>query len=258
MSARLFILTLAALSNVAVLASALAAADSSAPSSAAVVTAPLHQAAGAPAVAYSQENLVNDLTEQLTERYRVNGELQIELIRPWAPQRPSAEPVSLTLVEAPGTLSSTLLVRFRLQAGTQILTETSVLVRAQLMRDVWVTRGPVERATPFDPAQFDIRRMDTLREHDVVTTADTSGELTLARSVPAGRLLTWHDLSRKALVRKGQVIEVCAIDGALTVTMKALAMENGTAGETVRLRNLESKKEFTALVVSDSRAEVRL
>jgi flagella basal body P-ring formation protein FlgA len=35
-------------------------------------------------------------------------------------------------------------------------------------------------------------------------------------------------------------------------------MENGTAGEMVRVRNLESKKEFTAQVVADSRALVRL
>jgi flagella basal body P-ring formation protein FlgA len=34
-------------------------------------------------------------------------------------------------------------------------------------------------------------------------------------------------------------------------------MENGAAGETVRVRNLDSKKEFNALVVADSRVQVR-
>ena len=64
-------------------------------------------------------------------------------------------------------------------------------------------------------------------------------------------------LSRRALVRKGEVIDVTATDGALSITMKALAMENGSAGETVRVRNIESKKEFPVLVVADARAQVR-
>lgn len=257
MSPRLFIYTLATAANAALLVSGLLAADAPLSGGTNVSGLPL-RAADASSYTYSQENLLNDLTQQLTERYRANGELQVDLLRAWTPPRPTAEPLSLIVLETPGTLASTLLVRFRLQAGAQSVTETSLLVRVQLMKDVWVSRGPVDRAAAFDSAQFDIRRVDTLREREAVPTSDTNSELTFARAVPAGRVLTWRDLSRRALVRKGQVIEVCAVDGILTVSMKALAMENGTAGETVRVRNLESKKEFTALVVSESRAQVRL
>lgn len=206
---------------------------------------------------YTQENLAADLAQQLTERYRVNGELQVDLLRAWSPPR-ATEPLSLVVLDAPPALASTLLVHFRLQAGTQSVAETSLLVRVQLMREVWCARGPVERGITFDPAQFDTRRVDTLRERDTVAATETTAEMTLVRSVPAGRVLTWHDLARRPLVRKGQVIEVNAVSGTLTVSMKGLAMENGTAGETVRVRNMESKKEFSALVVADSRAEVRL
>jgi flagella basal body P-ring formation protein FlgA len=70
-------------------------------------------------------------------------------------------------------------------------------------------------------------------------------------------LLAWRDLTRRSLIRKGQIVEVAAIDGTLTITTKALAMENGAAGDTVKLRNLESKKDFSALVVAEARAQVR-
>jgi flagella basal body P-ring formation protein FlgA len=104
---------------------------------------------------------------------------------------------------------------------------------------------------------MDVRRVDTLREREALCASDSAGELTLLRSIPAGRMLSWRDVARRALVRKGEVIEVAAVDGALSVSMKALAMENGSAGEMVRVRNLESKKEFTAQVVSENRAQVR-
>jgi|GEM_PF-508701 len=217
----------------------------------------LPSAAANPVSNYTQENLLADLAQQLTDRYRVNGELQVDLLRAWSPPR-STEPLSLVVLDAPPVLGPTLLVHFRLQAGSQSVAETSVLVRVQLIREVWCARAPVERGLPFDPAQFDTRRVDTLRERDTVSASETTGDLALVRSVPSGRILTWHDLARRPLVRKGQIIDVCAVSGALTVSIKALAIDNGASGETVRVRNMDSKKEFSALVVAESRAEVRL
>ena len=72
-----------------------------------------------------------------------------------------------------------------------------------------------------------------------------------------GRVLTWRDVARRALVRKGDLVEVAAIDGPLTVTLKALAMQSGAAGEMVTVRNLESKKDITAQVVAENRVQVR-
>lgn len=210
-----------------------------------------------PTFAYTQEDLLADLAQQLTERYRVNGELQVSLLRAWSLPRVS-EALSLIVLDAPPILASTVLVHFRLQAGTRFVAETSLLLRVQLMREVWCVRAPAERGTAFDPAQFDTRRVDTLRERDTISTTEPMGDLTLTRSLPAGRVLSWHDVARRAFVRKGQIIDVRATTGSLTVNMKGLAMENGTVGDTIRVRNIESKKEFPATVVAESRAEVRL
>ena len=214
----------------------------------------------APAAAsftYSRDELLADLSRLLADHYRVDGELQLELLRAWASPAPSRSPLSAQLVEAPSLLTPTVSLRIRLVSTEGELGETAVLLRAQLMRDVWYSRTPLDRGAAFDPSQLDTRRVDTLRERDAVAAADVRAELTYARAVPAGRMLTWRDVSKRALVRKGDVIEVSAVDGMLSVSMKALAMENGSAGETVRVRNLETRKEFSALVVADSRAQVR-
>ncbi|HEU5081271.1 MAG TPA: flagellar basal body P-ring formation chaperone FlgA [Opitutaceae bacterium] len=207
---------------------------------------------------YTPENLLADLTRELSDHYRVNGELQLEFGRAWSPFDASVGPVTLTILDQPAVLSQSLLVRVRFSSGAKVLGETSLFVRAQLFRDVWVVRNSPERGSNFDPTELDTRRVDTLKERETIAVSEPTGDLMFARSIPAGRLLTWHDVSRRALVRKGQVIEISAVDGMLTINMKALAMESGSAGESVRVRNLDTKKEFTAQVIAESRAIVRL
>jgi len=125
------------------------------------------------------------------------------------------------------------------------------------VRDAWVTRLPANRGDGFDPAALDVRRVDFLREHDSLPADLADHDFTFARSVPAGRVLTWRDVARRALVRKGDLIEVAAIEGPLTVTLKALAMQSGAAGDMVTVRNLESKKDITAQVIAENRVQVR-
>jgi flagella basal body P-ring formation protein FlgA len=198
--------------------------------------------------------LLSDVATQLAVHFRTEGELQLETVRPLQlPDSATALPVEIA--EFPATLSSSMIVRVRVGAADPV--EQTLVVRARLIREVWATRTPTERDGAFDASKLDTRRVDVLRERDSVPAIESCADYTFNRPVPANRILNWHDLSRRALVRRGQVIEVAAIDGTLSITMKALAMENGAAGETVKVRNMDSKKEFNALVVADSRAQIR-
>jgi flagella basal body P-ring formation protein FlgA len=220
------------------------------------------QSAPAPAVTtapalFTQEQLLADLTRQLTDHFQTRGDLQLDLLRPWAPLAVSAGPVEVVILDCPARLSSSLLLQVRLQSGGSSLGSFSLMLKAQLLRDVWASRTPIERGTSFDPGQLDTRHLDVLQQRDTVPADSTETDFTYASAVPAGRLLAWRDLTRRSLIRKGQIVEVSAVDGMLTITTKAMAMENGAAGDTVRLRNLESKRDFSALVVADARAQVR-
>ena len=61
----------------------------------------------------------------------------------------------------------------------------------------------------------------------------------------------------RPLVRRGQPVDVVASDGALTVSLRAVALHDAARGESVRVRNPDSKREFVAVVTADSRASVR-
>ncbi|PTY08829.1 flagella basal body P-ring formation protein FlgA [Opitutaceae bacterium EW11] len=215
------------------------------------------QPATRPSYAYTQDNLLADLARQISDRYRASGDVKVELLRPWTAPEPASEQIVAEIVEAPANLASNLLLRVKLVSGQTTVCDTSLLVRVQLIRDVWATRTPVERGDFFNPTELDTRQVDVLRERDTVAAAETNGELTYTRAVPAGRLLCWRDVAKRSLVRRGEVIEVAAVEGALSITMKALAMQDGSAGDTVRVRNLDTRKEFSALVVAESRAQVR-
>lgn len=207
-----------------------------------------------------REAVLADLARQLTTQFNAEGELQLEFVRPWTP--PSGvndvAGIQVTVSEYPTVLSASMLVRGRVAIAGLPGPEETFLVRGQLWRDSWVARNPVDRGMAFAADACDVRRVDTLRERDALpVSAAASSEWVFVRAVPAGRLLTWRDVARRALVRRGQLIEVAAVDGGLQVTMKALAMQDGAQGETVRVRNVDTKREFAAVVVSENRALVR-
>ncbi|HND62231.1 MAG TPA: flagellar basal body P-ring formation chaperone FlgA [Opitutaceae bacterium] len=224
-----------------------------------VACAGLLAAAGQPATpaAYSREQLLAGLAQDLSAHYRLDGELQLELLRPWSPPARTAAAWTLAVLDYPAAPSGSMLVRFELRADGEAVADQTLVVRAALWRDVWVARQPLALGAQFDPAQLDTRRVDAFRERDALPASAGDRAYIFARGVAAGRLLTWHDLGRRPLVRRGQLVEVSAVEGLLTITMKGLAMENGAQGDTVTIRNPESHKDFSALVVDENHVQVR-
>ena len=220
--------------------------------------APAMVAASAEAGAtFSREQVLAALTRAVSSRFNLEGDLQLELLRPWVAPSRTARSWDLEVTEFPAAATSTMMFRCRLIADGVQLPETNLLVRAQLWRDAWTARLPVVNGGIFDSSALEARRVDLLRDREALPAVVGDRTYVFTRSVAAGRLLTWRDVARRPLVRKGDVVEVSATEGQLVVTMKALAMENGAQGETVTVRNPESRRNFSALVVDENRVQVR-
>lgn len=213
--------------------------------------------AGAVPAPLSREDFVTGLTQALVAHYNLEGSLELDLLRPWSAPARLAREWTVEVAEFPAVLTSSLLTRCRLLGDGASVGEYTITLRASLWRDAWSARQPVSANATFDPAQLEVRRVDFLRERDALPATVGDHSFMFARSVQPNRLLTWHDVVRRPLVRKGDYVEVAAIDGLLQVTMKGLAMENGAAGDTVTIRNPESRKDFTAQVVAESRVQIR-
>lgn len=206
---------------------------------------------------FTREQLVAELTRDLASHFNLEGDLQLELLRAWNPPAKVAAVWQVNVLEYPSVASSSMMVRCRILADAAPVGETTFVLRAALWRDAWAARLPVALGAVFEPANLEVRRVDLLRERDVLPAAVGDASYVFARSVTAGRLLTWRDISRRPLVKKGDLVEVTALEGVLSVTMKGLAMENGSRGDTVTIRNPESRKDFAAMVVAENRVQVR-
>ncbi|MCS6245126.1 MAG: flagellar basal body P-ring formation protein FlgA [Opitutus sp.] len=206
------------------------------------------------ATASAPDPWLETLCALLTDRYQVTGQLNLAWNRP----RPAATPVEadLVVVTASAELAPQILVTVRATDSAGVKSDHMLVLRAELWRDGWMVRDPVTAGSRLDPLALDPRRFDALRERDSIP-ADPKLDLNFARNMPMGRLVAWRDVVRRPLVRRGQAMEVIATSGALTVTLNGIALNDAASGETVRVRNPDSKKEFVAQVVSESRATIR-
>lgn len=207
-------------------------------------------------VVASSDTWLPVLTALLASRYQTTGELKLSWIRP----RPAVAPMDadLEILAAPPELASQLLVQVRAKDASDRMSEHVLVLRAELWRDGWMLRQPATYGTPVDVTMLDRRLIDALRERDAFfPPTEDFPDLDFARAVPAGRTLVWRDVVRRPLVRRGQPVDVVASDGALSVSLRAIALHDAARGDAVRVRNPESRKEFAAIVVAEAKAAVR-
>ncbi len=209
-------------------------------------------------VPFAQQDFMGALTRELVEHFNLEGDLQLEMLRTWSTPDRVARDWQVQVTEFPALPASSMMVRCRVLAdGISTGAEATLVLRAALWRDAWVARQPLVTGGVFDPTLLETRRVDLFRDRDALPAAVGDRTFIFIRSVQPGRSLTWRDVGRRPLVRKGDLVEVSASEGLLTITLKGLAMQNGAQGEAVTIRNIESRKDFTAFVVDENRVQVR-
>jgi flagella basal body P-ring formation protein FlgA len=205
----------------------------------------------------TRDYLLSALSRDLVAHFNLEGELELELIRPWTPPSTVGTNWHVAVAEYPTVASSSMFIRCRVVADGQQLDEPTLVLRASLWRDAWATRGQLTIGGTFDPTLLETRRVDFLREREALPAIVGDRTYIFARGVSPGHLLTWRDIARRPLVKRGELVDVSAVEGPLVVTMKGVAMENGGQGDTITVRNPESRKDFAALVVDENRVQVR-
>jgi flagella basal body P-ring formation protein FlgA len=107
---------------------------------------------------------------------------------------------------------------------------------------------------------------DLVRERrDVLTVRDALADFAVAdpsieisEYVGANVPLLVRSLKIKTAVHRGQSVEAMVIDGALAVSMKVEVLEDGIPGQTIRIRNPQTKREFRGKVQNEQTILVSL
>jgi flagella basal body P-ring formation protein FlgA len=187
------------------------------------------------------------------EHVRDRGELELRFTRAWASVTVPAGPLTMNILELPSAgVSLNFIVRFELRTADQIIGTWQVPLQAHVWRDIWVARSPLKRGQLLSEADRAKERRDVLALRDACLEDVPDGFLyEIAETLPAGAPLYVNSVKLRRLVRRGQVAEAVVQDGAMSVSLKVEVLEDGVLGQFIRVRNLQSRREFRGKVENE-------
>jgi flagella basal body P-ring formation protein FlgA len=181
------------------------------------------------------------------------GELELSLQQPWAAQTLPDEPLTLRILELPTSgVTPSFIVRFEVRSGRETIGTFQTSVQAHVWREVWFAHTAIKRGELTDSADIARERRDVLNIREALANFTTSDPaLEFAESVTAGTPLLARVLKPKAVIHRGQTANALLEDGALSITVKVVALEDGAPGQIIHFRNPASSRSLTGKVLNE-------
>ena len=207
----------------------------------------------------TEADLIAAIEKDFPRRFPIKGELKVSLSRPWAPVKlPGPDFFAECIQIAGNSLGSNMAFTLRVVSDGKIVGEWPMQVRVELWQEVWVSTQRIERGMVLEPSLLSQKRLDVLREFVTPLTVDQDLQgFEVNQTVQSGRPITRREIVEKTVVKKGQLVDAVASEGGLNIRMRAMAMEAGPAGAVIRVRNIDSQKEFVAQVLNENQVQVR-
>ena len=207
----------------------------------------------------TEGELVAGIEKDFPKRYPIQGELRVSLARPWAPIQLTSPDFFAECIQLPPTgIASNMPVIVRGISGGKIVGEWPLQLKVQVWQDAWVAPQKMDRGQVISRGSLTVQKVDILREiYPVIPEDQDLSGFELAQTVQQGKPVTRKDLVERTLVKKGQFVDAIANEGALNIRMRAVAVEGGPAGAVIRVRNMDTRKEFFAQVINENQVQVR-
>lgn len=211
--------------------------------------------------AISEAEIKELLTAALQQdQVKDRGELELRFTRPVPTATVIDEPLTVKILDLPTAgVTGNFVARFELRADEEIAGTWQLPVQARIWREVYVASSPLRRGQLLRDADLTRERRDLLTTRDVLTAIDLENPaIELSENVPAGLPLTSRSLRLRAIIHRGKVADAIIRDGGLTLSVKVEVLEDGLPGQTIRVRNLKSKREFRGKVENEETIHVTL
>ena len=148
---------------------------------------------------------------------------------------------------------------FEIVVDGRIISEYRVPVQVSLLKKVWVVDQNVSRGELVGGHVLKPDVRDVYAERgDAIPASESLTNYEASRSLTRGRLLSWDDLEERPQVRKNAIVDVEFSKGALEIRMRGRAMDDGMLGDLITIRNLNTSREFIALVRGENLVEFEL
>ena len=204
------------------------------------------------------------------ERLMQAGREFVESSMPWDSDRTRVIAVKAEEVLAP---EGRIEFEFTPQRGEEYVGDVVLLITVksdgETVRQVW-WRGEVRVETDVlvanrflerghvigqDDVTFKTVTLDRTRQGEAVSPGEIVGKK-LRRSLRPGQSIGLRMVEEPPVIKRGEMITVVAESGLMRVSMKAQAREDGCLGDTIRVMNPASKKEFSGQVAGSSLVKV--
>jgi len=173
-------------------------------------------------------------------------QVEAEPLGPVPPGKPVA-PLSV----APGTGSVTL--KYDDGSGT----ERSLAVRLTWSRPAVVAARPVERGKVLDRDDVTVRAVRILRSTPLASSVEEVLGTVARRNLSAGEPVALNLFSSAPIIQRGDPVIISVRKAGFRIEVRGEALDAGREGESIRVRNLQSKKVVQAVAVAPGRAEVQ-
>ncbi len=201
------------------------------------------------------------LTASLQQDYvKERGDLELRFMRAVPATTIVDEPLTVKLLDLPSAgVSANFIARFELKAGEETIGNWQIPVQARIWREVLVAGSPLRRGQLVSAADLSREKRDLLTTRDALTEVELDNPaLELAENIPTGLPLTTRSLRLRPIIHRGKVADAIVQNGALTLSVRVEVLEDGLPGQTIRVRNLKSKREFRGKVQNEETIYVTL
>ncbi len=201
----------------------------------------------------AEAEMLQMLTSILQKQFVKNqGELELRLSRPWTPANVPDEPFTFKVLDIPTTgVAPAFIARFELEtAHGEHIGAWQASLQAKVWREVWVAGSTIKRGDSVQGAPLIRERRDLLLCHEPLADfASDDAALEFFESVQAGSPIFVRFIRPRAVVHRGQSVAAMVQDGPMTITLKVEALEDGAAGQMIRVRNPLSRRDLHGKVL---------
>lgn len=145
-----------------------------------------------------------------------------------------------------------------LRSDGSVVKNMTLYADLEALAPVAVATADLPRGAILSPEDLNMVTMNLANLRSPCLDAGALVGKKLRRPVRLGAPFTAAGLETPPLVKRGEMVTITARVGALTVTARGQARENGAEDDTIRVTNISSQKEIFCRVTAPSTVEVEL
>lgn len=202
--------------------------------------------------------LKDKISSLIKAKYSVEENLVIEILSEWIPIKVPKDNWSVNIFDfSANNLCSNMTIGCSISSGSEILKRVWLSLKCSVLVDGLISNKHINRSSPLSFSDFNVQSVDILNIRGGVISANMSiSDLELTKAISLGQVLTWRDVTPKPKIRQGDQVDVVAMEGSMTVTMRAVALESGKIGDTIILRNENSRRNLRGEILGDGSIKV--